>query len=205
MYQPETFRISTPATIPTYIYVGPYESSVSYQYPYNVVVNRDDRSDVLLSNTKAIRRELREIRSDIGEIKRRQAPPTYYMVKQDYPNDVCSICNSSSSKNQQKQHLQNPVHYCDSCHSFVEGRAYSAGPKVRTRTPSTIYQCSYNRSPSYSSPHGHLERQITLNELETKPPWSSACVQHPRHWIPTASKNSYPNRRWNLRVRHPEP
>jgi ribosomal protein L37AE/L43A len=201
MYQPERFRISIPDTVPTYAYVGPYVSTVSYQYPYEIVVKRDDRHNVSLSETTAIRRELSQIKNDIGEIKRQQASPTYYIVKEDYPNVECPICNASASKNQQIQYSQIPMYYCERCRSFIEEPAYSVVTKIRAKTPTTTYQDSYTRPP-YSSP---LARRITLNELQTQPLPSSTPAQHPRHWIPTGYKNAYPHRRWNLSVPHSEP
>ena len=206
MYQPERFRIEIPDTVPTYAFVGPYRSSVSYHNPYEVVLRRDDRNDDLLTETTAIRRELSQIRNDISEIKYQQASPTYYTIKEDYPTVVCSVCNASfSSQNQPTLYSQVPLYYCERCRSFVEKPAYSVATRLRSKTPTTTYQDSYQRPPPYSSPVGHLERRITLNELQTEPPPSSAPVQHPRHWIPTASKNSYPHRRWNLSVPHSEP
>jgi len=178
---------------------------VSHQSPYEIVVRRDDRNDVLQSETTAIRRELHQIKNDISEIKRQQTAPTYYVIKEDYPNVECPVCSSSASKNQQKQYSQIPIYYCERCQSFFEQGAYTVGPTVRTKTPITTYQDSYRRPPPYSSARGHLERQITLNELQTQPPPSSAPVQHPRDWIPTGYKNAYPYRRWNLSVPHSEP
>jgi ssDNA-binding Zn-finger/Zn-ribbon topoisomerase 1 len=234
MYQPERFRINIPDTVPTYAFVGPcqssvsyqypyettvsyqypyetrvsyrypYVSTVSYQYPYEIVVKRDDRNDVLLSDTTAIRRDVNQIKNDIGEIKRQQAPPTYYVVKEDYSNVECPVCNSSTSKKEQERYTKVPIYYCEKCQSFFEERASSVGPPVRTKTGITTYQDHYRRPP-YSSSLGHLDRRITLNELQTEAPPSSAPAQHPRHWIPTASKNAYPHRRWNLSVPHPEP
>ena len=190
MYQREIFRIASPTT-PTYVYVRPYEPSVSYQYPYQVIVRRGDQSDALLSDTKAIHRELSQIKSDIGELKRRQPSPTYYVAQPDVSNKMCSICSSSSSKIYQKQYLQNPVYFCDRCHNFVEERAYSVEPTFRTMTPNSTYHDSYKRP--YHSPLGHLNRRITLNELEKQFPSSSTPVLHSRHWIPMASKNTYQN------------
>jgi hypothetical protein len=97
------------------------------------------------------------------------------------------------------------VYYCDGCHRYVEERVYSAGPRVRTKLPNTTYQDSYKRPPPYSGPFEHLARRITLNELQTESPPSTAPAQHSRHWIPTGYKNVYPHRRWNLSVPHSEP
>jgi len=233
MYQPERFQIDIPDTVPTYAYVGPYnssvsyrspyetsvsyyypyetkvsyrypyESTVSYQYPYEIIVKRDDRNDGLLSETKDIRRDLSQIKSDIGEIKRRQASSTYYILKEDYPVVECPICNSSTSKKQQKRYSEVPMYYCEKCQGFIEQRPYTLGPTIRSKTPNTTYQDSYRRPPP--SAFDHLDRRITLNELQTQTPTSLAPAQHPRHWIPAATKNQYPHRRWNLSVPHSEP
>ncbi len=205
MYQPERFRMSICDTVPTYDFGRPYHSTVLYHYPCGLVMERDDRSDVLLSESTAIRRELSQIKNDISEIRHRQATPVYYTIKEDYPTVVCSVCNASVSQNEQTQYEKIPMYYCERCHSFVEKPAYSVSTKLRSKTPHTTYQASYQRPPPYSYSSGQPERRITLNELQTEPPPSSAPAQHPRHWIPTGSKNTYPHRRWNLSVPHSEP
>lgn len=241
MYQPERFRIDIPEAVPTYAFVAPCnssvsyrrpyetsvsyyrpyetrvsyqfpcesavsyrypcESTVSYQYPYEIVVKREDRNNGFVPETTAIRRDLKQIKNDIREIKQRQPSSAYYVLKEESSSNVyCPICNSSTSKSQPKQCSEIPLYYCEKCQSFVEKRPYTLGPIIRSMTPTTTYQDSYQR-PTYSATH----RRITLNELQTEHPPSSAPAQHPRHWIPTASKNNYPHRRWNLSVPHSEP
>ena len=197
MYRRERFIIDPSPTIPTYVYVDSYQPPVLYQYPSQILIRDERRSDVLLSETSAIRSELSQIRSDIGEIRRRQTPPAYYLVSQDYSSDTCSLCGSSFPKNIGT--------YCDRCGSFVEEPTYSFETKVRPNTPNTTYQDSYKRPPQYMYPVGHLERRITLNELQSEPLPSSSRVQHSRHWISSAYKNAYPHRNWNLSVPHPAP
>ena len=204
MYQREIFRIGTPATVPTtHVYTYPYESTVSFNYPDYVFVNRGGRNDAVLSETKSIRRELSEIRSDIGAMKRQRSYPTYYVVDEIYPANVNPACVTCAAELRSQQYVHDPIYYCDNCQGLVAERAYSVEPTVRTKTPATTYQASYVRP--YSSPHEHLKRQVTLNELQTQPLPSTTFVKHTNHWIPTAHKNSYPHRRWNLSVRHPEP
>jgi hypothetical protein len=193
MYQREIYRIGSPS-IPTYVYTRPYESSVSYHYPCQVVVRTDDRTDDLRSDTQAIRYELSEIKRDISELKRQQPSPNYYVVKQDYSNGACSVCTLSSSKHHQNTYLPNPGYVCDRCRCFVEERTHSVEPIFRSETPNSTYHDSYRPPRPYHSSLGHLERRITLNELEKQFPSSSTPVQHSRHWAPpTASKNVYYN------------
>ena len=161
MYQRERFIIDPYPTAPTYVYVDPYPSSVVYQYPYQLLVRDDHRSDVLLSQTTAIRSELSQIRNDIGEIRRRQTPPTYYVARQDYPSVTCSLCRSSASKYQGNYSLQNVTTYCARCHSFVEEPNYSYQTYVRAKTPTTTYRDSYLRPPPYLSTVRHWERRMT--------------------------------------------
>jgi hypothetical protein len=203
MYQPERFQVDITEPISSYRYVGPYESTVSYHYPHRIVTSFYDRNDAVLSETSAIRRELSAIRSDIGDIKRHQVYPTYYVAKEYNSNEGCPICASSSSGNQQHEHVQNPVYYYDEYPTFVEERPHTVGGTVRSKAPITTYQDHY-RGPSQYGSSGQTKRRTTLNELQTQSP-SSSSVQHPRHWIPTSSKNSYPHRRWNLSVPHSEP
>ena len=206
MYQSERFLIVTPETVPTYTYVSSYRpSSVSYYYqPYEVVVRNNDRRDAVLSETSAIRRELSYIKDDINEIKYRQASPTYYTVQEDDRYFQCPVCNTSFAPAiQTVKYSRVPLYYCEQCRNFVEKPATIVSRRIRTKTPTTTYHDSYQ--PPYSFPYDHLNRQITLNEIQRQPPLASAPAQHPRHWIPTASKNSYPHRRWNLSVPHSEP
>lgn len=184
-------------------YQYPCESRVSYQYPCEVIVKREDRNDGSLCETKAIRRDLTQIKKDINDLKRRQTSPTYYVLKEDYPPVGCPICNSPTYNKQQKQYSEVPMYYCEKCQGFVEQRAYTLGPTIRSKTPNTTYQDSYRRPPP--SAFDHLDRRITLNELQTQGPPSTAPAQHPRHWVPAATKNTYPHRRWNLSVPHSEP
>lgn len=204
MYQPERFQIVIPEAVPTYTYVSPCRSSTTYYYPYEVVVRNDNRSDVLLSETSAIRRELRNLKSDINEIKYRQASPTYYVVHDDDQYFHCPVCNTLfSPPGQSVKYSRTPLYYCEKCRSFVEKPATVVSSNVRSKTPNTTYQASY-RTP-YPVPFNHLERRITLNEIQSQPPPTSAPVQHPRAWVPAGKKNDYPHRRWNLSVPHSEP
>ena len=210
MCQREIFRINPCPMPPTYVYVRPCECSVTYQYPYYtspccLLTERNNTCDTVLSETNAIRRELSYIKSDIGDIKRQQSTPTYYVVKQNNPSDWCSVCRTSLYIDPPKPCSHVPLYFCDGCHRYVEERVYSAGPRVRSKLPNTTYQDSYKRPPPYSGPFDYLARRITLNELQTESPPSSAPAQHPRHWIPPTYKNSYPHRRWNLSVPHSEP
>ena len=208
MYQPERFQIDIPEPVPTYAYVGPCRSSVTYYYPSyypcEVVVRDDNRNNALLSETCAIRRELSHIKSDINEIKYRQTPPTYYTIQENDQYFQCAVCNTLfSSPGQSVKYSRVPLYYCEQCRSFVEKPATVVSARVRSKTPITTYQDSYR--PPTAIPFGHLDRRITLNELQTQPPLASAPAQHPRPWIPTGKKNDYPHRRWNLSVPHCEP
>ncbi|CAF1152850.1 unnamed protein product [Adineta steineri] len=62
----------------------------------------------------------------------------------------------------------------------------------------------YQNSNSAHQRPQTTQQRTTLNKLKKKSS-SSGAVHHPRAWVPGGHKNSYPNRRWNLSVRHPEP
>lgn len=189
MYQRERFEIVTPEIPRTYTYVSSYR-------PCQVVI----RDDAVLSETSAIRRELNYIKDDINEIKYRQASPTCYTIQHDdryyqYP--------SYSPVIQTVTYSQVPSYHVEHRLSFVDEPAVIVSKRIRSKTPTTTYYDSYQ--PPYPVPYNHLERQITLNEIQRQPRLASAPAQHPRHWTPTASKNSYPHRRWNLTDYHSEP
>ena len=186
---PDRFCVDIPEPVPTYSYDYVYQPTVSYQYPCEstivyrvpsvsyytpceVVVRNDTKSE-----TAAIRRDLRQIRTDLNELKRQCAgPTTYYELKEVKKHSRCEAC-------QEKTH---------------SGEVLT---KYRPKTPNTTYQDSY-RPPSCI---GYPARRITLNELQTESESSTGPVQHPRPWIPPGHKNQYPCRQWNLSVPHSEP
>ena len=174
MYQPERFQINMTEPVPSYVYNRPSTTIASFRNPYPIVTTYHHGNDTLPSETGAIRRELSELRSDIGEIRRQQVYPTYYVAKQDNTNRACPLCPSSSSDNQQYRYSQ------------IREYPYYQNSNSAQQRPQTT------------------QRRTTLNKLKKKSS-SSGNVQHPRPWAPGGYKNSYPNRRWNLSVRHPEP
>ena len=196
---PDRFCVDIPEPVPTYSYDYVYQPTVSYQYPCEstivyrvpsvsyytpceVVVRNDTKSE-----TAAIRRDLRQIRTDLNQLKRQSACPTYYELKE-VKRSCCDAC-------QEKTHSGAKIYCC------VEKPTYSFMAKLRPKTPNTTYQDSYR-------PHsciGYPGRRITLNELQTESESSTGPVQHPRPWIPPGHKNQYPCRQWNLSVPHSEP
>ncbi|CAF2810199.1 unnamed protein product [Rotaria sp. Silwood2] len=203
MHPTVIYRSSSPVTTPTYIYVGPHQSSISSGSPYRIFVETNNQSDTVLADTQTIRRELTKIKKDIKELKQKQTSPNYYFIQQDFPNDACPICNTSSKPE------SSSIYYCDQCHGFVEGRVTPMQPTIRTKTPTTTYQDSYVRVPSSSSGHSHYaiyrEQPKTSDKPRNQSVFSPSPALHSRPWIPAASKNAYPNRRWYFHESHPEP
>lgn len=208
MYPTVIYRVDSPPTTPRCIYMDHYETSISTQQPYEIIVTTNNRNDTAMSDTRVIRRELNQIKNDMKELKRQQSSPTFIMVKQDYPNDASATSISSSSNNQTKLSPQNPFYYSNDYHQIVEEQNYT---QRRPKTATTVYQESYKPIYSSPSPIGYVcypvysERAPTLGELQKRIPSLSSAVQNRPHWIPTSGKNNYANRRWNLSVRHPEP
>ncbi|CAF3394252.1 unnamed protein product [Rotaria socialis] len=211
MYPTVIYRIDSPATTPTCIYVDHHETSTSTRQPYHILVTTNNRNDAATSDTRAIRRELNQIKHDMKELKRQQTSPTFLMVKQDYSNDVSSTSTSFSSNNQNKLSSQNPFYCCNEYHHIVEEQTYAERPMLRPKTGTTVYQDSYKPVSSSPSPIGYVcypvysERPATLKELQKRIPSLSPAIQNRPRWIPTSAKSNYSNRRWNLSVHHPEP
>ncbi|CAF4961454.1 unnamed protein product [Rotaria sp. Silwood1] len=203
MYPTVIYRSSSPVTTPTYIYVDPHQSSTSFESPYRIFVETDNRNDAVLTDTRAIRRELTQIKHDIKELKQKQISSNYYLTKQDFPNDACPMCNTSLKTQ------SSSIYYCNQCHNFVADRVTPMQPTIRTKTPTTTYQDSYVLVPSSSPGHSHYaiyrERPQTSDKLRNQSILSSSPALHSRPWIPAGSKNVYPNRRWYFRGSHPEP
>ncbi|CAF1293784.1 unnamed protein product [Rotaria sordida] len=168
-----------------------------------IFVETDNRNDAALADTRTIRRELTQIKHDIKELKQKQTSPNYYLIQQDYPNDLCPTCNTSLKTQ------FDSIYYCNQCHSFVADRVTPMQPTIRTKTPTTTYQDSYVRVPSSSPGHSHYaiyrERPKTSDKLRNQSILSSSPALHSKPWIPGTSKNAYPNRRWYFSGSYPEP
>ncbi|CAF0974857.1 unnamed protein product [Adineta steineri] len=193
------YRCHRPCTsVPSYG-CHPLYSSVSYYNPEHVVLSGCHGNDGVLSETAAIRRELSELRNDIGDIKRQQTYPTYYTTQQNYPNNTCSSYTSSSFDNQ-----QNPEYPYDEYSNFTEARPHTAGRTFNSKAPITTYQDHYRGPSQYRSSSGNPKRRTTLNEMQSQSP-PSTYAQHSSEWGPAASKSRYPYRQQALSVPHPEP
>ncbi|CAF3675393.1 unnamed protein product [Rotaria sp. Silwood1] len=201
MYPTVIYRVSSPETTPTCVYVDHNESSVSIQPPYKILVTTNNRNDIARADTKTIYTELKQIKNDIRELKKQQTSPTFYKIKQEYQNDVSSMSTPFSSNNQPNLYSQNAIHYCNECDSILEERAYAQNPIFRPKTAATTYRDSYKRVSSSPQPIGYLcypvysERAVTLKELQKQFPSLSPAVQNRPQWIPPSVKNAYSQRR----------
>ncbi|UJR20253.1 hypothetical protein I4U23_023384 [Adineta vaga] len=191
---PERFQIDITEPVETCCYRRPCTATVSYYNPYQIMYSGHCcGNNTVLSETAAIRHELSELRNDIGDLRRQQYSytPSYYVAKQDNnSNSSCSECISSANANQYP--------------TYAEERPYTAGRMSSSKAPITTYQDHYRGPDHYGYTTSRPQRRATMNEMQSQAA-SSSTVQHPRNWVPGGHKNSYPNRRWNLSVPHPEP
>ncbi|CAF0799446.1 unnamed protein product [Adineta ricciae] len=199
MELPERFQIDITEPVDQCIHRRPCTATVSYYNPYQVsYCGHYCPNSSLLSETAAIRRELSDLRNDIGALRQQQYYPTYYTSSQNTSSSSCPECIASANASvNAAQYVQYP--------SYVEERPYTAGRSSSSKAPITTYQDHY-RGPGYygHTPSRPTKRKTTMNEMETEAA-SSSVVQHPRDWVPGGHKNSYPHRRWNMSVPHPEP
>lgn len=203
MELPERFQIDMTEPAGTWTYSRPHTATVSYHNPYKVTIHPNGYCNNvgMLSETAAIRRELSEIRNDIGRLRCCHTSPTYYVAQPTTSTSCCPECIASATA---RQYEQNPVYCYEPYVTMPQERPYTAGPSPKSGTGLTTYRDHYRGPEQYGHKVGRPRHPRNMNEMQTQTAPSSQA-QHPRDWVPGGSKNSYPHRRWNLSIPHPEP